>query len=242
MTMIWHIQAVPGILLAGLALSGCNSTEPADTKLKPQAATMTVFADLSGSTVFMGSPSYTSGAVAHIGEDIQKQPLGTRFRVLSLGSLTADNAVDVLSVSSDYQNRIPAVRKQVTGALGDLFERNRLTGGQGGTNITYALTNAHPSCTPGSRVVILSDGVEESASYSVSRALSAGQPVNLPAPAGPILKACSVAFVGLGMMSTTGGATQSLPDAQLQALTAGWRAWFAAAGVQPDDVTFTTIL
>jgi hypothetical protein len=242
MTTIWHLPAVPGILFAGLALSGCNSTGQADAPPNTRPATMTVFADLSGSTVFMGSPPYTSGAIARVGDDIQKQPLGTRFRVLSLGSLTAENAIDVLSVSSDYQNRIPAMRKRVTAALGDLFERNRQTGGQGGTNITYALINAHPSCTPGSRVVILSDGVEESTSYSVSRALSAGQPVNLPAPAGPILKGCSVTFIGIGMMSTTGGTTQSLPDAQLQALTAGWRAWFAAAGVQPDDVTFTTIL
>lgn len=245
MTRIPYSKPVGGLVLATLvaALGGCDAADaPKDGPL-PQAAALTVLVDGSASTAFIASPAYGDAAVRRVGEAVTRQALGDRFRIVGFGSRQVENGVNVLTEESGYANRLPAVRGQVENSLRDLLAHNRQSGGQGSTNILYALENANPTCTPRSRIVILSDGIEDSETYSVNRVLAAGQPVRLPAPNTPYLRGCLVEFVGIGMAPQMGhGIAETLSNDQLKALTAGWRNYFIAAGVKPDAIRFTSIL
>lgn len=238
------ISIWPGLLLVGAsaALSGCQEAAPVKGEAVSQAAAMSIFADVSSSTAFITSPAYAEGAIKRVSAAVLKQQLGDTFRVVSLGSRTTDRAVDVLSLTSGYKKRLSAVSKQVETSLTNLFADSRQSGGDGSTNLLYTLVNAHPICTPRSTIVILSDGVEASESYSAIGALSAGQPVHLPPPSTPYLKGCSVNFIGIGISPMGGGQAETLTNDRLQALIAGYREYFQAAGVNPADMTFTSIL
>lgn len=246
METITNRKTLTGFALVGLALAvgGCRDTQAATDQPKPQAAVTTIAADVSGSTAFINAPDYRNAAVAQVGTMVAKQKLGDAFRIIAFGSRTTDRAVDLLSVSSGYKRRLPAVRKQIEAALRELFETSHKAGGDGTTNLLYTLENAQPVCTPRSRVVILSDGIEDSDGYSASAALAAGKPVQLPGPATPsYLKGCSITFIGIGVapLAKQSGA-ETLPSAQVDALTTGWREYFEKAGVNPADIRFQSIL
>lgn len=232
-----------GLLTFILAmLTACHSTSPTG-QVAAQAAVMTVLPDESSSTAFLASPTYTDAAVRKVGEMVMQQQLGDAFRVVGFGSRTADRSVDLLSLTSGYGLRLPAVRKRLEARLNDLFAGDRTRGGDGSTNLLYTLEHANLACTPHSTVVILSDGIEASDQYSVATSLSAGAPVHLPPPSGPILRGCKIAFVGIGVAPQNGGAEpETLPNDRLQALTAGWREWFQSAGVASTDMSFQSVL
>lgn len=239
------IRTATVLALAALVpgMTGCHQAPAADTAQVRQAAVDTIAFDGSSSTAFIASPAYGDAAIRRVSDLVKRQQLGDGVRIMAFGSRTSDNAVNVLSANSGYALRIPAMRKDVEARLAQMMAQARQRGGDSSTNILYALENAHVACTPRSRLVILSDGIEASESYSAASALSAGQPVQLPPPASPYLKGCAVEFIGIGVAPMGDGMdAETLPNAQLQALISGWRTYFEAAGVQPGDMTFTSIL
>lgn len=232
------------MFLAMLSLAGCGQggNNPAGTT--PQAAVTTIGFDVSASTAFIKHPPYGDAAIRRVGEALREQQLGDKVRVLTMGSRTNDRAVQALALASDRRLRLPALHRQVEARLSELLAENRQTGGDGSTNILFALENAQPECTPRSKVVIVSDGIEESESYSVGAALASGQPVQLPPPSRRYLDGCEVEFIGIGIAAPTvnGQSLETLPNAQLQALIAGWRDYLVAAGASPAAIRFTSIL
>lgn len=233
-----------GFILAGISLTAAGCQESGAPAVKPQAAVVTTFADLSASTAFVASPAYADAAIKQVGKAVMKQQLGDAFRVVPIGSRSVERAVDALSVSTDRKFRLAAARKRVEASLNELIESGRQNGGDGTTNILYTLENAQPRCTPRSKIIVLSDGIEDSEGYSVNQALALGKPVRLPPPSHPYLKGCSIEFVGIGItpQAMNGMTAETLPNDKLQALIGAWREYFAAAGVSPGDMNFTSIL
>lgn len=223
-----------------LAVTGCGPSAAESDKPKPQAGVDTIFADVSKSTDFINAPAYADAAIQRVGQDVMHGHLGDRVRIVAVGNRSADNAVDVLDERSGYKDRLPAVRKHVEAALTALYDRSRRTGGDGSTNILYALEEAHVECSPNSRIKILSDGIAEDERFSAGKALAAGQPVRLPPPSTPFLKGCgSIEFIGIGMASQGG---QTMSEDRREALIAGWRAYLGAAGMPWSSIQFTSIL
>jgi hypothetical protein len=229
------------ISILGLALAGCHSP-PSANRPPPQAAVMTVLVDSSSSTAFISSESYGDAATKRVGALVLAQQLGDEFRIVPFGSRTTDRALDAFSEASGYKRRLPAIRKDLEASLAELLAANRKGGGDGSTNLLFTLQNGGLSCTPRSRIVILSDGIEASETYAVAPSLAANKAVHLPAPSTPFLKGCSITFIGIGISPMGDGQAETLPDAQLKALIAGWREYFQAAGVAPADIQFQSIL
>lgn len=232
-------------MIGTLLLGGCNRGNSGSTHASAQAGAMTIEADISASTPFMASEAYSEGAIRRVGEAVMKQRLGDRFRIVPIGSRTVDNSIDTLAISSGYKLHLPVARRRVEDALRGLFARNRQTGGEASTNLLYSLENSRPTCNPGSAVYILSDGIESNREVDIARSLASGQPVNLPPPSSAFLHGgCAVWFIGIGASPSLSGGSevQTLPNSQLQALKAAWRAWLVAAGVAPENIHFETIL
>ncbi|MFZ5746914.1 MAG: hypothetical protein ACOY45_04565 [Pseudomonadota bacterium] len=247
MKHVRNVTAWLGMVLAILsvaALGGCQQATSAPDQPAPQAAVVTVFYDGSSSTAFVASPAYAEAAVKKVGQAVMDQRLGDEFRIVPFGSRTTDRSVAALSIASGYKLRLASARKQVESSLSGLLEQDRQTGGDGTTNLLYSLENAHPTCTSRSRIIILSDGIEESEAYSAGRALMAGRPVHLPSPGSAYLKGCSVMFIGIGVspMGGSGQTAETLPSKQLASLISGWRIYLESAGVSPADMSFTSIL
>lgn len=242
MTKSIYRASLSRVALIGLtlALSACGSTE---SQPKPQAATLTIFVDSSASTAFISSPAYADAAIRRVGEAVMRQKLGDSVRIVNFGERSIDNAVDVFAETSGYSNRLPALRKHVTAKLKQVMDSNRQSGGQHATNISFSIENAHLTCTPDSRVVILSDGIAEDETYSVSRALITDEPVRLPKPAAPYLKNCAVEMIGIGIAPISSGqSVEVIRNDQLQRLKAGWSDYLSQAGVRPQDMSFISLL
>lgn len=228
-----------------LSLSACSGNEgDRSSPTAQQPATATILVDTSASTPFMASPAYSDAAIQRVGKAVAALHLGDKARIVAFGSRTTDHAVDVFAEGSGYKRHVPVLGKHVETALRDLLANARAGGGDGSTNIIYALENANVECTPRSRVIVLSDGIEHSDAAQLDRALAHDAPLHLPNPATPILNGgCSVEMIGIGVSPAGVGArAETLPGAQLQSLVAAWRDWFAAAGLGQNDMTFTSIL
>ena len=230
------------ILTAILALSGCGSTTPPEGP-KQEPAHFWFAADVSQSTALIQSPNFRDGALRRVDAIARDARLGDVFHIIPVGSRTAERAGDARTIRTDYTLRLPSARKQLEGELHGLLESAQRTGGDPSTNLLYTLSHANITCTPRSVVAILSDGIEASDTYNVGAKLSQRAPIHLPPPPPGLLKGCVVAMIGIGVTPMGGGRdAETLPEADLQRLTAAWREWLQSAGVQPSDMSFTSIL
>ncbi len=238
------VPVLAGTLVLGGCHGGRNSANSPSSGKEPGG--ITVEADVSDSTPFMTSPDYTDAAVKRVGEAVLKQRLGDRFRIVPIGDRSVANSIASFALVSGQRTHLSTVRKRMEAALTGLFAEQRSRGGNGSTNILYALQNSHPLCSSGSAIYILSDGIEASSEANIGAALAAGKPIKLPEPSEQFLKGggCSITMIGIGVTSPAGGGTnvQMLPDAQLDSLKSAWRSWFVSAGADPANVHFETIL
>jgi len=236
-------KAGAALLPLVVILAGCSSHAARDEQPKSQAAEVTIKVDGSGSTALIAAPAYADAIVRRAGDEVMRAQLGDSVRITNFGDRRVDNAVPVLSLKSGYRLRLPALRKQVEASLADLMAKNRASGGQGQTDIVYSLSTSNITCTPRSKIVILSDMIQHDAKVDLGRDLAEGKALSLPKPASPFLTGCSVVVLGIGM-APFGGAknAQTLPADQVQKLTAVWRDYFEAAGVRPEDMSFTSAL
>lgn len=226
-----------------LTLSACSGNR-SNQGTAQQPATATILVDTSASTPFMASPTYSDAAIRRVGKAVAALHLGDKARIVAFGSRTTDHAVNVFAEGSGYKRHVPVLGKHVEAALRDLLANARAGGGDGSTNIIYTLENANVECTPRSRVIILTDGIEHSDAAEFDRALASKRPLRLPHPVTPFLSGgCSVEMVGIGVSPTGAGTeAETLPNTQLQSLVAAWRDWFTAAGLGQNDLIFTSIL
>jgi len=233
-TKIWAI-----LMPFTLALAACSGSAPSGDK--QHAAALYVLVDVSSSSAAQGDDAFGKGVRNRVGDAVEKLKLGDSITVYELGSRTADRFVSHPTIASGYKLHLKAAGKQVVQQMQDIAAIYRAKGGDGGTNLLLTLQNLQPDCASGrSTILIVSDGVEESEAYSVSRPLATGKPVNLPSPSGPILQGCRVVFLGFGVSADASGTGQVLPDTMLNALRKGWEKYLKEAGA--SEVTFTSLI
>jgi len=234
------ITRYAALLSSALLLPACSHHGQATSDTAPAGA-LTVIADVSSSVAALHDPQYAARLAEQVGEDFSHLTLGDREQTVVAGSLSSANATKPEPIVTGPRLRVARAKPRVVESIRTLFARH-YDEGDNSTNLLFTLENAHPSCGSGrDEVVLLTDGIEEGA-YSVSSALIAGKPINLPAPPRPYLRGCKVAIYGLGVSGGKGISPQALPTRAMTALEEGWRAYFVAAGIKPTDVTFKSII
>lgn len=245
----FHFTATVALAPVALALSGCGEADtsvptPILTKGEPspaitEAAQLTVIFDVSGSVAALTNPDFGKRAIALATAEFGNFRLGDSARVVVAGDRSVANAVNPPLIKTGYKLRLPAARRQLEEQLHGVLAQHRTGGGDNSTNLITALENAQPVCTSSSEVVVISDMIEQSETYSVTNALSANQPIRLPAPTQPYLRGgCIVKVIGIGVL---GGGTQAmLPNAQLRSLQKAWDSYFRSAGA--SDIQFRSII
>jgi hypothetical protein len=225
-----------------LGLAACSSPEPMPSAPKKQAAHLTVIADVSISSETMTANAYGQAVQKRVGEAVSKMRLGDSITVVEVGARSSDRAVSHPTIVTDNRLRLPAARKLVLKQMQEITARLTSEGADRGSKLLLAL-ESNLICTPGSKILVLSDGIEEGGAYSVGDALAASKPIELPPPAGPILRGCSVQFLGFGVTKNAiGDGAQVLLDSYLVSLRRGWTNYLRSAGVNPADITFTTVM
>jgi hypothetical protein len=186
--------------------------------------------------VAQAAERYVSNVAAHM-------ELGDSMTVYEAGARTANRMVAHPTIVTDYDLRIPTAVKTLDKQMEDVVASFRAHGGDNATNLLLTLETIHPDCTPRTTLILVTDGIEDSEAVSTSRALAAGKPVNLPAPAGKYLAGCRVVFLGIGItLDPSVGKAQLLPERALSALQLGWSNYLMSAGVQAQDVEFVSHL
>jgi hypothetical protein len=240
-----RITHLAGALMP-IALTACSGGQSGTTDTQPpkQAAQFTYIVDRSSSPATMNDPAVAQAAQRRIGADVTRHAaLGDVITVYESGARSADRMIAHPPIVTGYELRIPAARTQVTKQLGEITNGFQAQGGDNATNLLLTLETIRPNCTPRSTVTLISDGVEESDSYSAAKALRSSVPVKLPPPPGPYLTGCRFQIIGLGLTGDPkGGKPQLLPAQQLNSLRQGWTTYLQAAGVLPDDIEFVSIL
>jgi hypothetical protein len=226
-------------------LAACSGAASTDVPKAPKfAAHLYILNDVSGTSAVQGDDVVGKAVRSRIGEAVKALALGDSSTIVEVGSLSAERFVTHPTITTTAQLRQAAAARKVVAQMEDIAVKNRASGGDGGTHLTMALANLQPDCRSGRSVImIVSDGLEQSHTYSAVAALNAGKPIALPPPSsGASLKNCKIAFLGFGMATDSSGQAALLPEVHLSALRKGWEQWLSAAGVAPADMTFTSLL
>jgi hypothetical protein len=237
---IWAVLLPFLVALVGCAGAAPTSNGPSHTS----PAELVVITDTSLSVQTPGDGPYGKAELQRVGDVVDQMALGDTITVFEAGAKSADRAVAHPTIVTGYKLRMVTARAMTFRQLEEIGASYRQHGGDGATNLLFTLENAHVDCSSGrSKVILISDGVEDSDAYSASAALRAGKAVELPSPPpGRKLEGCSVTFLGFGVSKDGNGSAQILPARQLEALRQGWTAYLAAAGVKPGDIDFASII
>lgn len=227
-----------------LTLTGCSqpkaTTASADLPHQPKA--MTVFTDISISNGPIGNARLAEREADLVASEFGKFQIGDGARIVLVGTPSADHAAGPLPIVTDYKNRVPAAQKQLRESIRTIFDTARTNGADGSTSIQYAMEMSKPVCTPGSRIVLLSDGGETDNLVKLN-AITSGKPIAFEKPPAQYLKGgCSVTFYGFGVSADQGGVPQVLSNPGLRDLRNAWIDYLTAAGVNEADIDFVSIL
>jgi|GEM_PF-3882396 len=230
-------------LLPFLAALGACSGAGAVHHATPSAHLAFVM-DTSASVETPDDSRFGQAELRRIGAAVDAMKLGDRITVYEAGAKSAERAAAHPAIITGYKLQLARARTKVLQQVREIADSYRQTGGDGATNLLFTLENLHADCASGrSKIVLISDGVEDSDAYSASAALNADKSVDLPAPQqSGYLTGCSVEFLGFGVSKDASGSAQVLPDRQLRALRQGWVNYLKAAGVASDAMSFASIL
>lgn len=227
-------------------LAGCSgAADTVQERAPSEAANHYYLNDISSSTATQLDPVVAKAVEKFIGDDMnQNLQLGDAVMVYDTGAAAAERMVATVNLVTDYNLRVPAAKAKVMAGLHASAARFQADKGDGGTNLLLSIGAIRPKCTPRSTVTFITDGLEESVSYSTTNALNAGQAVNLPPPANPkLLAGCKIRMVGVGMTADAfSSKAQVLPEKQRAMLELGWMRYLTQAGVRPEDVEFVSTL
>lgn len=240
------IPVAASLLPLAITLTACTGSPPraSQGQAPKKPAYFAYIDDVSSSPATMNDPVVVQAAERRIGEEMTKEvQLGDTITVYEAGARSADRMVAHPPIVTDYNLRVPAARARLLQQLREVATGFHARGGDKATNLLLTLEAARPQCTPRSTVTLVTDGVEESDTYSAAKALRAGKAVNLPPPPGKYLAGCHIQLLGFGLTTElSAGKAQLLPARHLAALRQGWTAYLRAAGVRPDDIDFVSVL
>ncbi len=232
------------LLLLLVVLGACSpSSDTSDAAKAMKAANLYIIMDTSASPGTMIDATLAQAAERYVSNVAAHMELGDSMTVYEAGARSSNRMVAHPTIATDYDLRIPTAVKTLDKQIEDIDAGFKRQGGDSSTNLLLTLETIHPDCTPRTTVILITDGIEDSEAVSASRALAAGTPVNLPAPAGKYLAGCRVVFLGIGItFDPSVGNAQLLPERELSALQLGWSNYLTSAGVQPKDVEFVSHL
>jgi hypothetical protein len=223
------------VLVLSLALAACGREPP------PPMAELSIFADVSKSSALVNADEALDQADQVISRELGEMMTGDRITLHVIGEARLELALGVEAIQTGVDLKISSAGPKVSGRLRQIVGTYRNSGGEEFTNIVRTLSVATPLCTPRSRILIFSDGVEDGQEYSAQQALKTGQPIVLPAPpSNTALAGCKIIWVGMGNTvfnpATSTGELMNL--SQVQALRSAWTKYLEAAGVEAGDISF----
>ncbi len=219
------------MLCLGLALATSGLANATDRRSTP--ANHYVFLDVTGSVPLVQNEAYAQRAAASVssllansallGDTIYLQHIGDRnWDILNPKSWTTGRKLRVSKLAG-------GVAEYIAGIPNEKFTVSE-------TSIFFALQTAPIQCSPGSTVILLTDGLETGRETNLMDVLSGEK--QFATPAREYLKGCSVSLVGLGIPVSDEGA---MSIGQLDNLEAAYRTYFVAAGVHPDDISIKNL-
>lgn len=230
-------------ILAALGACSGSSSQPVPDG-PGRSARFVYVVDVSVSPATMNDATVTRAVEHRIGDDMRRDArLGDSITVFEAGASDAARMVSHPAIVTGYNLRLPAAHARLMTQMDEIAARFRDHGGDDSTHLVESLEAIHPDCSSGRDVITLvTDGVEDSGSYSASKALAAGKPVTLPSPPGRYLEGChKVILLGFGLtIDPSSERPQLLPAKSLAALRQGWLNYLTEAGMHAEDVEFVS--
>lgn len=187
--------------------------------LSASAATLHLAIDVSGSNPLLSDASFGAVASAYVAEQIAQLKSGDKVHVQTFGARESAANMRAQTYVIGRRIRPEAVATVLTQFIRSLPGRQDLS--QGATNILGWLElHSDFGCEEGSRIVMLTDGIESS-SYVDARALLEGK-AKLPEP-DVALSGCTISFFGIGA---------GMPVHMAKNLRNAWSEWAAKAGAK----------
>lgn len=186
------------------------------------AKTLTVLIDVSGSNPLLIDTRFNQNAASFVKAHITPLKRKDSVEIYAFGSLQAAENFDTKTFEITRHNATSVARKVENLILAFPNEANP----QGSTNLLAWFGRHSPNCAEGSKIIVLTDGIEASEYIPNPNDFINGK-VQLPAPNEFVsIKGCEVVFYGLGVGVT---------DTQFNHLRRSWGAWFTQA-----EATFTS--
>jgi hypothetical protein len=192
-----------------------------------QAATekkeITLLFDLSGSNPLLSDTRFNQSAAQFAAQALEGLKRGDTVILKSFGSLQSTENFESLALTVQ-RHKLKSVQRKVKKAILSLPTNAQA---QSSTNIISWFNRNRPTCTKGSRTIVVTDGLEASEHIPNVNDWLNGK-ITLPKPSEFVqLKGCDITFYGLGV---------GLRDNHLNTLRRQWRDYFKEAGA-----TFTGI-
>lgn len=188
-----------------------------NTVLAGQTKDITVLFDLSGSNPFLTDTRFTQSAAEYVSGHIIELKKGDKVHLQSFGSLqsAANFEAQTLVVKRHGQK---TMQRKVKRIMLGLPEHAQF---QSSTNIVAWFGRNQPRCDEGSKVIVITDGLEASEYIPNINDWLNGK-ISLPRPNEFVeVAGCDITFYGLGV---------GLNDTQLTVLRRQWHEYFHAAG------------
>jgi hypothetical protein len=184
---------------------------------------ITLLFDLSGSNPLLSDTRFNQSAAEFAANALKDLNRGDTVTLKSFGSLqSADNFEELTLIVERHKTK--SVQRKVKNAILSLPSKAEA---QSSTNIISWFNRNQPNCTQGSRLIVVTDGLEASEHIPNVNDWLDGK-LALPKPSEFVqLKGCDITFYGLGV---------GLRDKHLNTLRRQWRDYFKEAGA-----TFTGI-
>ncbi len=208
------MKLMPILMLCAMASLGCS--QPVSAK------DLVIALDVSSSNPLLTDPTFKRSAALYIANAVAELKSGDRVVIKRVGSLnhSANFAAHTLPIE---RHNVKKVAKRVAAYILSLKQSSHA---QGSTNLLAWLGRNPLSCGDGSRLIMLTDGLEASEYVNPNHLLSGKQA--LPAPSEFVkLSGCSVSFYGMGV---------GLLDAQTNRLRRAWQRYFEQAAARFEAI------
>ncbi len=185
-----------------------------------QAKTLNVVIDQSSFTEHLKDPNFNAQVREFVTKEVEQLKRGDDVRLMYFGSLNAPENFKQGSITLSRHNK----RKVAHAVNRQIANLTDTAHAQASTNLLAFLGRNKFGCELGSKILIITDGIEVSEYVDPLKLLSGKS--SLPKPHEFVrLDGCEVVFFGLGL---------GMPDTQALNLRRAWQAYFSAANASFD--------